>query len=115
MLAISPKAVIVSVALALIFGAAWHYRHTLEKNARLVVQVLQLQEDRDTLQLAVERERRAAQIAAAERAAAQLALDTLRRERAADIDPEYIEWSRQRIPPSERARICAAPGAMGGE
>jgi Mg/Co/Ni transporter MgtE len=115
MLTLSPKLVIGSVAFALLAGGAWHYRHTLEKNTRLVIQVLQLQADKDALVRQVEDEKRAAAIAAAERAAAQRALNRLREERAADLDPEYLEWSRQRIPPSERARVCAATGAVGCE
>jgi hypothetical protein len=103
-----------AVIASLVVGAAWHYRHVLAKNARLTAQIIQLMEINTTLEAQVEAERRAAEIAIQERRAAQRTLDALRAGREADTDPEYLEWKAQRIPPSERARICAAlPEARG--
>lgn len=103
-----------AVLLAAAGGAAWHYRSVIAKNAMLVSQVVQLQIANEEIGIALEAERQAAAEAVAQRRAAQRALDELRAARAADTDPEYLEWSQQRIPPTERARICAAlPGAKG--
>jgi outer membrane lipopolysaccharide assembly protein LptE/RlpB len=108
MIALKPKLIVGTVLLTLVAGAAWHYRSVIARNADLVSQVVRLQIANSEIEAALENERRAAQIAIAERRAAQRALDELRAGRVVDTDPEYVEWSQQRIPPSERARICAA-------
>lgn len=108
MFSLKPKLVVAGVVLALVAGAAWHYRHVIAENADLTNRVLQLMQDNDSLAEQVEAERQAAREARAQRAATQAALDALRAGQAADDTPEYVEWSAQRIPPTELARICTA-------
>lgn len=109
------KATWLVLLVAVGFAAAYHYRGLIARNADLVAQVVRLQIANEEIGYQLEAERTAAAIAIRERQAAQRALDALRAERAADTDPEYIEWSQQRVPPTERARLCAATGADGCE
>lgn len=108
------KLIVYGAVFALAAGLAWHYRSVIAKNADLVQQVLAIQSERDEYATQVRREREAARVAVAEREAARRALRSLQAGRAADTDPEFLEWRSQRIPPTERARLCAAlPGAAG--
>ena len=116
MIGLKPKLIIWTVLLSMAAGAAWHYRSVIAKNAELVTRVLELQSEKDELATAMRREREAARVAVEQRAAAQRALDTLRRSRIQDTAPEFVEWAAQRLPPSERARLCEAlPEAAGCE
>lgn len=111
-----PKLIIYTVVLALMVGAAWHYRSVIAKNAELVTRVLELQSVNEEVSRALEVERAATRQAVEQRRAAQAALDALRDSRITDTDPEYQSWAGERIPPTERARICTAlPGAAGCE
>lgn len=108
------KTVLWAALLTTVAAGAWHYRSVIAKNTELVARVLVLQSEKDELTTAVRREREAAREAVAQREAAQRALDTLRRSRVEDTEPEFVEWAAQRLPPTERARICAAlPEAAG--
>lgn len=110
------KFVASAAVLALVAGGAWHYRHVIAKNAELTTRLMEALQVADSLETQLEEERRSARIAIEQRQAAQRALDELRRGRVDDQTPEFLEWSVQRIPPTERARICAAlPGAAGCE
>jgi len=114
MLSLKPKLIAGTIVLVLVAGAAWHYRHVIAKNAELTARVLTLMQTADSLEAQVKAEREAARIAQAQRAATQRALDALRAGQAADETPEYVEWSAQRVPPTERARLCLALPEMEG-
>lgn len=108
------KFIVYGAVFAIAGGLAWHYRSVIAKNADLAQQIIALQSERDEYVTQVRREREAARVAVAEREAARRALSALQAGRATDTDPEFIEWRSQRIPPTERARICAAlPSAAG--
>jgi hypothetical protein len=114
LIGLKSKLVVYGAVFAIAGGLAWHYRSVIAKNADLVRTVLELQIERDEYATQVRAEREAARIATEEREALQRALRALRAGQAADTDPEFVEWRSQRIPPTERARICQAlPGAAG--
>jgi hypothetical protein len=114
MLSVKPKLIVAAIVLALVAGGAWHYRHVIAENADLTKRLLQAMQENDSLATQLEEERKAAAIAVRERRMAEDALAALQAGQAADTTPEFVEWSAQRIPPTEKARICAALPEMVG-
>lgn len=114
MLLLKSRLLVFGVVLSLATAGAWHYRSVIARNAAMATRIVQLTAENSEMAAALENERKAAAVAVAQRREAQRRLDELRAGRSVDDTPEFIEWSAQRIPPTEKARICAAlPEALG--
>lgn len=107
-----PKIIIGAALLALVFGAAWHYRSVIADRAELLSKNVALALQVDALEVALHDERAAVERVTRQRQSAQAALDALRAGRAGD--EESVRWGAQAVPQGERGRLCAAMPWLAG-
>lgn len=114
-----PK-MVATIVVVLVCGAfAVHYKLLVGERDKLriaqeayEVAIDRFREREASLQTALENERAAAAVVAAERDEARRAIDVFRAGR--ENDPEALEWARQALPLGELERLCAALPEMGG-